>query len=117
MVEVSCPGRKAHLEKAHETNDLVYRYNTFYVLYPLGICSETWLIYQAIQPAGAWRVQYEYMLKLILFIYIPGTSSRPLSTYLDEAHPAVGSYILYTHMMAQRRKMMRGKQPERSYGR
>ncbi len=50
----------------------VCRYNTFYVLYPLGIGSETWLIYQAIRPAGAWRVEYEYILKLILLIYIPG---------------------------------------------
>ena len=48
------------------------RYNTFYVLYPLGICSEMWLIYIAIEPAKTWRVQYEYLLKIILVIYIPG---------------------------------------------
>lgn len=51
------------------------RYNTFYVLYPLGICSEMWLIYIAIEPAKTWRVQYEYLLKMILVIYIPGLDS------------------------------------------
>lgn len=51
------------------------RYNTFYVLYPLGICSEMWLIYTAIEPAKTWRVQYEYLLKIILVIYIPGIVS------------------------------------------
>jgi len=48
------------------------RYNTFYVLYPLGICSEMWLIYIAIEPAKRWRIQYEYLLKMILVLYIPG---------------------------------------------
>jgi very-long-chain (3R)-3-hydroxyacyl-CoA dehydratase len=69
------------------------RYNTFYVLYPLGISSECWLIYKAIEPARemgwygmAWGLQ------LVLFVYVPG------------------SYVLFTHMMKQRGKVMRGKQ-------
>ncbi len=48
------------------------RYNTFYVLYPLGICSECWLIFKAIEPAKRIRVEYACVLQLILFIYVPG---------------------------------------------
>lgn len=48
------------------------RYNTFYVLYPLGISSECWLIYKAIAPAREWRQECAWALQLILFIYIPG---------------------------------------------
>ncbi|KAF4631831.1 hypothetical protein G7Y89_g6299 [Cudoniella acicularis] len=71
------------------------RYNTFYVLYPLGISSECWLIYKAIEPAKKIRQEYAWALQLILLIYVPG------------------SYILFTHMMSQRRKVMRGKQPQK----
>lgn len=48
------------------------RYNTFYVLYPLGISSECWLIYKAIGPAKESRQEYAWLLQLILFVYIPG---------------------------------------------
>lgn len=66
------------------------RYNTFFVLYPLGISSECWLIYRAIGPASSLNKAWEWVLKLILFVYVPG------------------AYVLYTHMMAQRRKVLRG---------
>ncbi|PVH86779.1 PTPLA-domain-containing protein [Cadophora sp. DSE1049] len=71
------------------------RYNLFYVLYPLGISSECWLIYKAVEPAKEIRQELAWLLQLILFIYIPG------------------SYILFTHMMAQRRKVMRGQQTQK----
>lgn len=50
------------------------RYNTFFVLYPVGIASECWLIYlAAVGPAkkevGAW---YEWALRAVLLIYVPG---------------------------------------------
>ena len=48
------------------------RYNTFYVLYPLGISSECWLIYKAVEPAKEIRLEYAWVLQLILFIYVPG---------------------------------------------
>ncbi|KAK2591849.1 hypothetical protein QQS21_010458 [Conoideocrella luteorostrata] len=65
------------------------RYTTFYVLYPLGITSECMLIYGATIPAAR-RSSFEaYMLYGILAIYVPG------------------SYILFTHMMKQRKKVMR----------
>jgi very-long-chain (3R)-3-hydroxyacyl-CoA dehydratase len=48
------------------------RYNTFYVLYPLGISSECWLIYKAVEPAKKLRQEYVWLLQLVLFIYVPG---------------------------------------------
>lgn len=48
------------------------RYNTFYVLYPMGISSECFLIYKAIEPARALRPEFAWALQLILLIYIPG---------------------------------------------
>lgn len=72
------------------------RYNTFLVLYPLGAGSEAWLVYLATGPAKKIRQEYAWVLQLILFIYIPGF------------------YILFTHMLKQRRKIMRGKQVEKT---
>lgn len=67
------------------------RYNTFFVLYPLGISCECWLIYRSIPFAAQISELYALALKVILGIYVPG------------------SYILYSHMIAQRRKVMKGK--------
>ncbi|KAJ5090256.1 hypothetical protein N7532_008940 [Penicillium argentinense] len=67
------------------------RYNTFYVLYPVGISSECALIFLALGPAGAIDPLFKYFLIAVLVIYVPG------------------SYVLYTHMIAQRRKVLRGK--------
>ncbi|CZS95929.1 related to protein tyrosine phosphatase-like protein (putative anti-phosphatase); pepino protein; pasticcino protein pas2 [Rhynchosporium agropyri] len=72
------------------------RYNLFYVLYPLGISSECWLIYKAIEPAKKIRMELGWLLQLILFVYVPG------------------SYVLFTHMMAQRRKVMKGKRVQKA---
>ncbi|QIW95232.1 hypothetical protein AMS68_000750 [Peltaster fructicola] len=65
------------------------RYNLFFVLYPLGISSECWLVYRSIEPARLRQPGLEYALITVLLIYVPG------------------SYVLFTHMMAQRRKTMR----------
>ncbi|KAI9894320.1 MAG: hypothetical protein M1814_003076 [Vezdaea aestivalis] len=70
------------------------RYNMFFVLYPLGMGSEVWLVTKALGPAGKRRTELEWALRAILLIYVPG------------------GYILYTHMMAQRRKILRGKPQE-----
>lgn len=67
------------------------RYNTFFVLYPMGISSECLLMYLALTPAAKEEKGVDLLLKAVLFIYVPG------------------SYILYTHMMSQRRKVMKGK--------
>lgn len=65
------------------------RYNTFFVLYPLGIGSECWLVWLSTAPARGWNNMFEWGLWVVLLIYIPG------------------SYVLYTHMMAQRKKVLR----------
>lgn len=67
------------------------RYSTFFVLYPTGITSECLLIWLALAPAAKQGRGIDLLLKVVLFIYVPG------------------SYVLYTHMMAQRRKIMKGK--------
>lgn len=68
------------------------RYNTFFVLYPIGISSECTLIWLAMTPAHKNKEGLmEMFYKLVLAIYVPG------------------SYVLYTHMMAQRKKILKGK--------
>ncbi|CAK7245532.1 MAG: hypothetical protein STHCBS139747_007116 [Sporothrix thermara] len=70
----------------------ILRYSTFLVLYPMGISSEVRLIYLAAATPGAAETLhplYPYALYVVLAIYVPG------------------SYILYTHMLAQRRKVLR----------
>ncbi|KAL2752871.1 hypothetical protein ACRALDRAFT_2044587 [Sodiomyces alcalophilus JCM 7366] len=66
------------------------RYNTFFVLYPIGILSECAMIYAGAEPARQYGELAPYVNYAILAIYIPG------------------SYVMYTHMMKQRRKVMRG---------
>lgn len=68
-----------------------FRYNTFLVLYPLGVASETWLIFKAIGPAEKMRKEYGVVLWAILATYVPGF------------------YMLFTYMLGQRRKIMRSK--------
>jgi very-long-chain (3R)-3-hydroxyacyl-CoA dehydratase len=65
------------------------RYNTFYVLYPIGILSECSLVWFAADPAKKLHELAPFVLYAILIIYIPG------------------SYVLYTYMISQRKKVMR----------
>ncbi|KAH8156325.1 hypothetical protein CIB48_g11919 [Xylaria polymorpha] len=67
------------------------RYHAFFVLYPLGISSEAWLIWLAVEPARhAVHPLYSTALwAYVVFVYPPS------------------AYILYTHMMAQRRKVLK----------
>ncbi|OKL55893.1 hypothetical protein UA08_08947 [Talaromyces atroroseus] len=68
------------------------RYNTFFVLYPIGIASECVFMYFSLGHAEKYvHVYYKWVMMGIMAIYVPG------------------SYILYTHMMSQRRRVMRGK--------
>lgn len=48
------------------------RYNLFFVLYPMGISSECWMMYTAIKPAKKVRMEFAWFLQLMLFVYIPG---------------------------------------------
>jgi very-long-chain (3R)-3-hydroxyacyl-CoA dehydratase len=65
------------------------RYNTFLVLYPLGVASECWLVWKASGPAGKVNELYAYGLYAILAIYVPGF------------------YVLFTHMLKQRARLQR----------
>lgn len=50
------------------------RYNAFFVLYPLGISSECWLVYKAMGPAGrgSFGNDIVWVLRGILGVYVPG---------------------------------------------
>lgn len=86
------------------------RYNTFFVLYPVGILSEVALVYMATVPAGLRSVAEKYLLYAVLVLYLPGPSlpDRIAGRCLDRiADGCAGSFVLYTHMVTQRKKMMR----------
>ncbi|CAI6341006.1 unnamed protein product [Periconia digitata] len=72
------------------------RYNTFFVLYPLGVASECWLVYSAIPPASKLDERYGYALWAILATYVPGF------------------YMLFTHMLKQRSKVLKAAKTERA---
>ncbi|KAL7267320.1 hypothetical protein RUND412_010099 [Rhizina undulata] len=67
------------------------RYNTFFVLYPLGAGSEAWCIWRSLDEAKALSLPYYYVLVAILVSYAPGL------------------YNQYTHMIKQRKKNTKGK--------
>ncbi|KAF2205700.1 PTPLA-domain-containing protein [Delitschia confertaspora ATCC 74209] len=77
------------------------RYNTFLVLYPMGVASECWLVWRASTvvegrlngqgPSGKLGSMLKGGMWGILGVYVPGF------------------YILFTHMLKQRRRIMKGK--------
>jgi len=97
------------------------RYNGFFLLYPMGISSEMFLVYMSIKPASKRDPRLGYGLWAILGLYVPGMSftqycariscfrnfDQILLSSTDSRF--TGAYILYTHMMTQRRRVMRGK--------
>ena len=68
-----------------------HRYNTFLVLYPLGVASETWLIYKAIPQASKVDEKFGWGLWAVLASYVPGF------------------YTLFTYMLSQRRRILRAE--------
>ncbi|BCS20611.1 protein tyrosine phosphatase-like domain-containing protein [Aspergillus puulaauensis] len=62
------------------------RYNTFYVLYPIGISSECTLAVKALAGAQELHPLYYWFIVAVLLIYVPG------------------SYVMYTHMIKQKGK-------------
>ena len=69
------------------------RYNTFYVLYPLGISSECFMIYKAIEPAHALRPEFAWALQLILLVYVPGECLR--DCYCSRSEQLMRGRLLY----------------------
>jgi hypothetical protein len=51
------------------------RYNTFFVLYPIGILSECTLVYMAAEPLKMFGELAPYISYIILAIYVPGMSA------------------------------------------
>ena len=48
------------------------RYSMFFVLYPIGIGAEWWLMYSAIEPAGAISSALPALFYFLLALYVPG---------------------------------------------
>jgi very-long-chain (3R)-3-hydroxyacyl-CoA dehydratase len=48
------------------------RYNTFYILYPVGISSECALAFKALGPAEEFHLLYWWFIVAVLAIYVPG---------------------------------------------
>ena len=82
------------------------RYNAFWVMYPLGIASECWLLWRAsgvagrmseggAKVAGVGTGYWQYAFWAVLAVYVPG------------------SWVMMSHMVSQRRRVMRGKGKER----
>jgi len=65
----------------------ILRYNLFFVLYPLGVGSELFIIYHSLDSAPS--TFYKYFLIASMLTYIPGFP------------------ILFGHMLKQRRKVMK----------
>lgn len=95
------------------------RYNSFWALYPVGIVSECVLVWRGSCAVGEGAVRWG--LRAVLGAYVPGMSLSWFFFFLlmergEEGKGAdgvwVGSYVLYTHMMRQRRKVLRGKEVE-----
>lgn len=95
------------------------RYNTFFVLYPLGIASECWLVGRSLGPAAMRFGWFGWWgLVAVLGVYVPGEFlvREDMGRGMERGRMCLcwltfgdaGSYILFTHMMAQRRKVMRG---------
>ncbi|TPX59226.1 very-long-chain (3R)-3-hydroxyacyl-CoA dehydratase [Powellomyces hirtus] len=65
------------------------RYNFFFILYPVGAGSEFILLLLSLKSVRLYDERLYYLYLAIAFTYPPGL------------------YLMYTHMMAQRRKIMR----------
>lgn len=68
------------------------RYTFFFILYPIGAGSEWVLMYKSLSYLSGF---YYYLVCGILAIYVPGF------------------YVMYTHMIKQRRKYLGGKKPKK----
>ncbi|KAH0827841.1 protein-tyrosine phosphatase-like protein [Lanmaoa asiatica] len=92
------------------------RYSTFYILYPLGAGSEVLLALSTISEwqnglYANWALE-DWLKAAMVLIWIPGTFPRvlPLCTALI-ASP--GLYVMYTHMIRTRRKVLGPQKAQR----
>jgi very-long-chain (3R)-3-hydroxyacyl-CoA dehydratase len=88
------------------------RYTTFYLLYPIGATSEAAGIYSTLPISLPWKM-YDYFRALLFVIWWPCKVS-PTTTCVPMLKPILALYVLYTHMMKQRRKVLgKGKTVKR----
>ena len=74
------------------------RYNTFFVLYPIGISSECWILYKAIEPARKRGEHYAWLLQFILLVYVPGELllfSATSTSFANQRY--LQDHIFFTH--------------------
>lgn len=58
------------------------RYNTFFILYPIGASSEWWLMYRALGEAKVFNEYYYYWILLNMAMYPFGMLTLPLPLIL-----------------------------------
>ncbi|KAK0384691.1 hypothetical protein NLU13_7169 [Sarocladium strictum] len=72
------------------------RYSMFFVLYPVGISAEWWLMYRSIEPSGQVTPWLRPVFYFLLALYVPGT------------------WYMLSHMVKQRRKVLLGQDAKRA---
>ena len=50
----------------------LFRYTMFYILYPIGIGAEWWLMYKSIEPVGKISPMLPPVFYFLLALYVPG---------------------------------------------
>lgn len=89
-----------------------HRYNAFLPLYPVGLLSEAWLVYLVLTEGTGVGSFYKGYLLIGLLTYLPGKSSTRIRVaghllYGALANAVEAGPFLYTHMLSQRRKVMK----------
>lgn len=89
------------------------RYTTFYVLYPTGAGSEAFTAFVTLPKFGEWgRWDWDAAVRGVLFcVWWPGESFLCIEVrgrILMVFGWGTGLYVMYTHMMKQRRKVFGG---------
>ena len=87
------------------------RYSTFYLLYPFGAGSEALLALSTISEwQSGWSLE-DWLKAAMVLIWIPGTFSYafPLASLIS----SLGLYVMYTHMIHTRRKVLGPKKAQK----
>jgi very-long-chain (3R)-3-hydroxyacyl-CoA dehydratase len=79
------------------------RYSLFYVLYPIGIAAEWWLMYRAVGPVGEVSPLLPPVFYFLLALYVPGEF---VCDCWYRKLICLGAYYMFSHMVRQRRKVL-----------
>jgi very-long-chain (3R)-3-hydroxyacyl-CoA dehydratase len=106
-----------NLAGSHPYILLWLRYTAFYILYPLGASSEASLIYASLPTSspipslqswveGMWKPT-DYVRATLFVIWWPGAFVSNIHRCIESTLTmSSGLYVLYTYMIAQRRKVL-----------